>query len=205
MGLFSFLFGNRTRKRVDVVTDHIWMTTDAKFAGIARDLQKRATSEPVAILLVAHFPDVLKRLSELATQSVSVPIRAVMADRLSTEFAEGLELDEASVLEIIVGERHPLSDVDHDLLQFADAFPCRCRLSHHLSLEDPVLKAFDTDMVRRVLEALRVEEDESISSPVVSRRIQQAQQKIAAASRGNLPADSAEEWLEMNCPKLVSR
>ena len=121
-----------------------------------------------------------------------------MSGRLSTEIAESLEPDEASVVEIIVGERHPLSDVDHEPLQFADAFadafPCRCRMSHHVSLGDPVLKAFDTDMVRRVPEVLRVEDDESLSSPVVSRRIRQAQQKIAAVSVGHSPADSAEEW-----------
>jgi preprotein translocase subunit SecA len=205
MGLFDSLFGAGKPRSVDVVADHLWLTTDAKFSGIDSELAERATSESVVILLVAHFPDVLVRLKEMATQPSTVPVTAVLADSLSTEISEGLNLDETSVVDIIVGERHPLSNVDNKLMQFADAFPCRCRLSHHLSLDDTVIAGFGGDFVRRVLEVLHVEDDESICSPVVSRRVQQAQQKIAAAAIGNSPAESSGQWLKLNCPQLVSK
>ncbi|MCA9070911.1 MAG: hypothetical protein KDA84_18405 [Planctomycetaceae bacterium] len=59
MGLFDFLFGRKKDSNVEIVPDHIWMTTDAKFAGLAKEAEERSKSETVAILLVAHFPDVL--------------------------------------------------------------------------------------------------------------------------------------------------
>jgi hypothetical protein len=37
---------------------------------------------------------------------------------------------------------------------------------------------------------------------MVTRRIQVAAQKIESQAMTDLPADSAEEWLERNCPDL---
>ena len=52
MGFFDYLFGSKKRTNVDVVPDLIWMTTEAKFAGLAKEAEKRSKSETVAILLV---------------------------------------------------------------------------------------------------------------------------------------------------------
>ena len=87
MGFFDSLFGSKKRTNVEVVPDHIWMTTDAKFAGLSKEVEERSRSETVAILLVAHFPDVLARLSELASQQTGVPVQAVLADNLDTDLA----------------------------------------------------------------------------------------------------------------------
>ena len=45
MGFFDSLFGSKKRTNVDVVPDLIWMTTDAKFAGLARAVEERSKSE----------------------------------------------------------------------------------------------------------------------------------------------------------------
>jgi hypothetical protein len=45
-------------------------------------------------------------------------------------------------------------------------------------------------------------ESEAIESRMVTRRIQAAAQKIETQAVTDLPADSAEEWLERNCPDL---
>ena len=34
MGFLDFLFGSKKRTNVEVVPDHIWMTTDAKLVGV---------------------------------------------------------------------------------------------------------------------------------------------------------------------------
>ncbi len=136
MGFFDSLFGSKKPTNVEVVPDHIWMTTDAKFAGLAREIAERSKSETVAILLVAHFPDVLARLNELAAEPTTVPVKAVLASDLSTDIATSLHLEESVIIDIIVGERHPLPSVDEQLEQFADMLPCRCRLS--VPLPSPV-------------------------------------------------------------------
>jgi len=205
MGFFDSLFGNQKPTTVEVVGDHIWMTTDAKFAGLAREVAERSNSQTVAILLVAHFPDVLAWLEELASGETGVPVKAVLASSLSIDIAASLNLNASDTLDLIVGERHPLPSVDERLEQFASELPCRCRLSHHLSLEDPVLSIFAGEWVRSVLGRLGMKEDEAIESQMVSRRIKLAQQKIEGRASGNSTAESAAQWLEKYCPELANR
>lgn len=203
MGFFDALFGGKKRTNVEVIPDHIWMTTDAKFAGLAREAKQRSRSDTVAILLVAHFPDVLARLEAIASrQTWNVPCRSVPAANLNTDLAASLNLDESAVIDVIVGERHPLPSVDDRLEEFADELPCRCRFSHHVSLEDAVMKVFAGDWVKHVLTQLGMKEDEAIESQMVSRRIRKAQLKIEGRALGTVGAESAAEWLDKNCPEL---
>ncbi len=205
MGFFDSLFRSKKRKNVEVVPDHIWMTTDAKFAGLSKEVEERSKSETLAILLVAHFPDVLARLTELASHQAGVPLQAVLADNLNTDLAAKLHVDESAIIDIIVGERHPLPSVDDDLEKFADELPCRCRFSHHVSLEDPVMKIFAGEWVKNILSRLGMSEDEAIERQMVFRRIRQAQQKIEGRAFGTVDAESAARWLEVNCPDLVRK
>ena len=206
MGFFDSLFGGKKRTNVEVVPDHIWMTTDFKFAGLAKEVEDRSQSETVAILLVAHVPDVLARLEELANQRTSsVPVKAVLAGNLDTDLTASLNLDESAIIDIIVGERHPLPSVDDRLEEFADELPCRCRFLHHISLEDPVMKIFAGEWVQNVLRQLGMSEDGAIEAQMVSRRFRQAQQKIEGRAFGNVDAESAAQWLEKNCPELGNK
>lgn len=204
MGFLEFLFGEKTPAKVETVNDRIWMTTEAKFAGLTREAQTRSQSGTVAILLVSHFPDVQEWLEEIASQQTwAVPSKAVSASNLNKDLASSLRLDESATIDIIVGERHPLPSVDDRLAEFADELPCRCRFSHHLSLEDAVIRAFAGERIRNILKQLGMKEDESIESQMVSRNIRKAQQKIEGRTFGSLHADSAEEWLKINCPDLA--
>jgi preprotein translocase subunit SecA len=205
MGFFDSLFGSKKPTNVVVAPERIWMTTDAKCAGLAGEIAERSNSETVAILLVAHFPDVLARLNELAAEPATVPVMAVLASDLSIDIATKLNLDESATIDIIVGERHPLPSVDERLEQFAGGLPCRCRFAHHLSLEDPVMRIFAGDWVQNVLKQLGMKENEAIESQMVSRRIKQAQQKIEGRAFGSSEAESAERWLEKNCPELAKK
>ncbi len=47
-----------------------------------------------------------------------------------------------------------------------------------------------------------MKEDQAIESQMVARRIRGAQQKIDARATGDSPAQSAQEWLEKNCPNM---
>ena len=205
MGFFASLFGKDRPNNVEVVPDQIWMTSDARFAGIAGEIAARSRPETVAILLVAHFPDVLARLDELAALPAELPVKAVLADNLSTDVAASMNLDESSTIDIIAGERHPLPSVDERLARFANELPCRCRLSHHISLEDPVIRIFAGDWIQGFLGKLGMRENEPLQSEMVSRRIKQAQQKIEGKAFGTSDAKSAAEWLENNCPELWNK
>ncbi|HIF34594.1 MAG TPA: preprotein translocase subunit SecA [Planctomycetaceae bacterium] len=148
----------------------------------------------------------MARLEELANQlALSVPVKAVPAGNLDVNLATSLNLDNSAIIDVIVGERHPLPSVDDRLEEFADELPCRCRFSHHISLEDPVFEIFAGPWVVNVLRKLGISEDQAIESNMVSRRIRQAQQKIEGRAFGSSDANSAAEWLEKNCPDLRSK
>ena len=65
MGLLDGLFGENEKTSVDQVADTIWRTRVAKWKGISEEITERVRSNSVAVLLVAHFPDVLERLEEV--------------------------------------------------------------------------------------------------------------------------------------------
>ena len=206
MGFFDFLFGGGRRTQVENLPDKVWLTIDAKYAGLAKELAERSTSESAAILLVAHFRDVLERLQGIADRcNSSVPTMAVLANNLTNDLAASLEHEESALIDIIGAERHPLASADQRLESFADTLPCRCRVSHHLSLDDPVIEVFAGDWVKDMLGKLGMKEDESIESKMVTRRIRAAQKKIESQAFIADEADSALQWMESNCPELLNK
>lgn len=201
MGLFDW-FAKKTN--VELASDHIWLTDEAKLEGIASEVTESlsASDGPVAILLVAHFADRLRQLQALVQQRGFAPthVIAAMASDLTPESPQVAEFAESEWVSIIAVERHPLAPRDASLVAFARTVPCRCTLEFHLSLNDPLMKSFAGDWVRQVLSRLGMTENQAIESRMVTRRLQQAQLEIARRATGDMPANSAEEWFERNCP-----
>ncbi|MGB4739592.1 MAG: hypothetical protein WBH50_15460 [Fuerstiella sp.] len=199
MGLFSFLFGGVPGSTVQALDDRIWITEDAKFKGLARQLNE--SNDSAVILLIAHFEDTYEQLTTITDgYSGDVPVQAVLAGNLSSDIAARLSIDESATINLIVAERHPLLSADDAIMQFAEEIPCNCRLWYHLSLEDPLLKMFASEFVQRILDSLGMTEDEPIESNMISRRVKAAQQKLESTATGNDKASSAAEWLELNTP-----
>ncbi|MGE0608684.1 MAG: hypothetical protein AB7O62_16435 [Pirellulales bacterium] len=200
MGLFSSLFGGKSSaSTVELMSDRIWMSRQAKFHGIGQDLAGRSGS--VAVLLIAYFADTLEELNAIVAQyQGQTPAKALLAEQLSGELAGSLNLDPTAKIDLIVAERHPLLAATDQLLEFANGLPCQCRITHHLSLEDPLLQSFSGEWVADILKKLGMEENEAIESRMVSRRIQDAQRKMQARAIGNARAESAAEWIEKNMP-----
>jgi hypothetical protein len=203
MGLLDFLFG-RPKSRVELLSDKIWMSHRAKLNGIRREIAERSSSSSAAIILVAHFQDVLEDLNAVVAENPwNAPQMATMAENLSTEIASRLNLDETATIDLVVAERHPIVAEDDKVVQFAKGLPCKCRMAYHVSLEDPVLKQFSGEWVTGVLKKLGMAEDESLESPLVNRRLRDSQKKIEETAIGNQPASSAAEWMQLNMPQAA--
>jgi len=199
MGLFDFLFGGKPASRVEVLGDHVWMTQQAKLNGIRKELESRCTAGAAAVLLVAHFADTLEPMQALAAEPHGgTQVAAMLAGRLKSDVIRQWNLDDSNVLDVLVCERHPSLDMDEKFEQLVEELPCRCRLSHHLSLEDPLLRRFAGEWVGGILEKLGMSEHEAIESDLVRRRVKTAQKKIQAEALGFSEVGSATEWLEKN-------
>ena len=200
MGFLDFLFSGKQASRCQELPDKIWLTTAAKFAGIATEVDERSTADTVCLLLVAHFQDTLDLLEPVAAKSNRIPTKAVLATQLTTDLAGSLQLAESATIDLIVAERFPLPDGDAQLLEAASALPCQSRLVHHLSLDDPLMEIFAGDWVKHILGKLGMQDDECIESNMVSRRIRGAQDTLAKAVPAPQPATTTREWYELNRP-----
>jgi hypothetical protein len=201
MGLFDWLQGEKSN--VEVAVDRIWLTKAAKLAGISSDVAQSLADPggPLIVLLVAHFSDSAGEVQELVERAGfdQRNVLSVMANDLAGFSTRLVEFGESQWVEIVVAERHPLASHDDSLIAFARTLPCRCRIVFHVSLDEPLMRIFAGDWLKQVLERLGMEENEAIESRMVSRRIQDAQKKIAQRATGDVPAESCEAWFERNC------
>ena len=198
MGLFDFIFGSKRQSSVHVSDDRIWMTQNAKISGIKQQIRQK--SDSAAILLVAHFEETLQQLRSItAGDNAEKPVQLILAEDIKSDTAR-LNPEANSVIDLIVAERHPLKSADAALLLIAEGTPCRCRVAYHLSLEDPLFKLFLSGSLKNLLEQLGMKEEEPIESPMVSRSVKKAQQRVEKQAFGNSRAKSAAEWLELNMP-----
>ena len=199
MGLFDWF--TSTPSNTTVLDDVIWLTKEAKFKGIVQMVARNLVGDdrPHTIILVAHFRDCLEELQKISESvTASRPIIVASADALQSTRTSTISSDESRPMQIIIGERHPLPSHDDAVLEFAQALPSRCRLVHHVSLEDPLMRAFSGGWVEGMLKSLGMAEDEAIESKMVARQIKAAQQKLAKQCQTDFPAESAEKWMERN-------
>jgi hypothetical protein len=202
MGFFDWLTGAKVKVQTG---DRIWLTKQAKFAGIQRDIAQALADPngPDAVFVVAHFQDCFDELRSLVTAAGfdEGRVLVMLSESLESRTA-GTASGHSHSLLIVVGERHPLPSQDDALQEFARGLSCPCRLVQHASLDDPLFKLFAGEWVEKVLRQLGMREDEPIESQMVTRRIRVAQQRIEDRATANHPAQSAEEWLERNCPSM---
>ena len=205
MGLFDFFFGGGKRSNVNVIPDVIWLNNTAKLKGIRNDVVAQRSLGATGVLLVAHFEDVLQQLHKIAAEhGNNIPIKVSLAKDLSPDLVSEWSVNESATIAIIVGERHPLPKHDDEVLQFAESLPVQVRLIRHVSLEDPLMKAFAGEWVENMLRRMGMAEDEAIESNMVSRRTKAAQQKIEKEAFGDSDANSAAEWMAANVPTMKS-
>lgn len=199
MGLLNWF--KKPPSNATVLDDVIWLTKAAKRDGIAQAVSHSlaAPNRPDAIILVAHFSDCLAELEKIVEDiEAPNPIKVVSAGALKS----GIFIGGSQVVQLIVGERHPLPSHNQDVLEFAENLLCRSTVVHHVSLEDAIMRAFAGEWVQSVLKNLGMSESEAIESPMVARRLQAAQKKLGKECLSDFPATSAEEWMERNCPSL---
>lgn len=200
MGFLDWL--KAPRSNVEDLGDFIWVSKAAKGAGVIRAVGESLSRSdaPTVVLVVAHFEDCLSELRQLLEASGINDSRVFVfrADDLPSVKNSLLGLDDLQLVDVIVAERHPLLDCDDALVEFARQCGYRFRISHHLSLEDPLMKVFGGDWVRTVLMRLGMKDDEAITSPIVSRRVRAAQVKMAQNVVDASVVKSAEAWFERN-------
>ncbi|MDR3351991.1 MAG: preprotein translocase subunit SecA [Zoogloeaceae bacterium] len=84
----------------------------------------------------------------------------------------------AGGLYIIASERHESRRIDNQLRGRAGRQGDPGASRFYLSLEDPLLRIFAGDRLRKIMDRLRMPEGEAIESPLVTRTLESAQRKV---------------------------
>ena len=198
MGIFDR--NTDQKSNVEILVDFIWLTKKVKFGRIAESITQRLAAQdcPVAVILVAHFQDCLNVLQTIVESGqFSTPVKAVAVENLNAASGAHTRFFESQRIDIIVGERHPLASHDEAVVEFARSLTCRCRLVHHLSLEDALLKPFVGER-KSMFESLGLKEDEPLQNRLMALYIKQCQARIEKLASGDESAASADEWIERN-------
>ena len=114
------------------------------------------------------------------------------------------EINDRINVSILVAERHPTQSGDAAIEKFAASLPCKSRICFHASLDEALLKSAGGKRLSDWLKAFGLDENSSISHPMVSKAIVNAQKKIEGMAIGTSTADSAEQWLVRNVPGYIT-
>ncbi|MGB9855339.1 MAG: preprotein translocase subunit SecA [Caldisericum exile] len=183
--------------------DVVYKTEDAKFRAIVKKIEELyKKGQPVlvgtrSIEKSERLSKMLKRLNiphnvlnakyhekeaeiiKDAGQYKAVTIATNMAGRgVDIKLGEGVA--ELGGLFVLGTERHEARRIDNQLRGRSGRQGDPGESQFYLSLEDELMRLFGGDQVKSILTTLRVDEDEPIEHPLLSRIIENAQKKVEA-------------------------
>ena len=125
-------------------------------------------------------------------------IRLTLAAMLVEKQQRNSKQDSNSKLGVIVTERHPLMTYDDKLEQFARQLSWPVSLGYLLSFEDAIFRLLVGQKFVDLMKQLGLGRNDLISSAMSSRSIDRALRKVSITADNEVPAESPEEWIEMN-------
>ncbi len=202
----------------------LWKTAAAKQAGIVADVRAHR-AHGGAVILVAHFTDTLAELADrldrdgLAWEPLTdsplidgvqvgeagpASVYLLHSDLLTVEALPVAPRTGAQPALVAVAEMHGSADRCARVGWFAEALPFKTRLRHHVAMDDPFLRPFVGEAAR-ILSVLGMKDDENITHTTLDAAVNKARQKVLRAALSDHPAETAEQWLQRNCPDLERR
>jgi hypothetical protein len=156
MGLFDFL----KKEKTTPVKDLIWMKPEAKKRG---SLDTISEAENPFVIAWSHITK--EHYEQLFRRELGINIEIHLAYRLNAQNMEGRT--------IFFLEHHLLFTPEQELIQ--NLKPEKAIFFN--SLEDPLLRLFGSDRVRKVMERMGLQEDEVIEATMISKSLSNAQKR----------------------------
>lgn len=116
---------------------------------------------------------------------------------------KGSDLLSSALLNIIVADHHPKRSSDEQLIAAAQTISCEAQLTFHISLDDPLLTHFGVRSIQKLYQRLGIDEENSLSNPMITAAIHRAQEKIESQVPKDMPAWSIEDWFRHNLPPIT--
>ncbi|MCB0834405.1 MAG: hypothetical protein KDC45_13140 [Bacteroidetes bacterium] len=210
MGLFS-------KSKLKQHDDKVFVTTAWKIKSIVKDASE-LRSQGHGVIVTCHFEETANLLAGEFKSSGS------STNRLSSpmdfqRFADGYYASQIllglwpsggvpagtttldAVSHVLVAEHYPTPLRDKQILEWIKSLG-PAELTYYEALDSGMLSVM-SGRIKPMLEKLGVKEDEVISHGFVTGAIVSAQKKIADKAVADIPARSAGEWLQANCPDFL--
>ncbi|NUM79636.1 hypothetical protein HUU42_02430 [bacterium] len=205
------MFGLFNKKKSAKIQDtKIWRSQDEKFSGILSDVIAAQNSK-IPVLIVAHFKTTFesiqkhldaKALTGTALRS-SIDLQRWMeghynlALAMSDVFAAITSGSAVQPMKAIVAEYYPVPSKDQMVANAVGNWPSPV-LIYHEALDSALMKRFGAERILALAEKLGWEHGTSLNHLMITRSFENIQEKIQAKSRGDLSADSPEQWFDYN-------
>ncbi len=173
------------------------------------------------VFLLAHFPETFERIQNMleshevdygiATEPIDwaanlVLIRSKLSKislSLTESFQHALITTEPQSnrelkLSIIVVERHPLISMDESLKAFVRKIPFHVKLGYYLAFDQPVVDYAVEKGLRLLMKQFGMTNHSLVTSELISRRIRRKLKIYQRTHLNCVPADSPQEWYELN-------
>ena len=191
---------NQPMVRKDL-SDQVYKNEKAKFRAVVRDIvDKHQKGQPVLVgtisiekseklskmlkmqgvkhnVLNAKYHEKEAEIISLAGQPGAVTISTNMAGR-GTDIKLGKGVPEVGGLHVIGTERHESRRIDNQLRGRSGRQGDMGSSRFYLSLEDDLMRIFGGDRILRLMETLKMDEDEAIEHRWVSHSIEGAQKRV---------------------------
>ncbi len=183
------------------LSDQVYKNEKAKFKAVVKDIvEKHQRNQPVLVgtisiekseklskmlkmqgvkhnVLNAKYHEKEAEIIALAGQPGAVTISTNMAGR-GTDIKLGKGVPEVGGLHVIGTERHESRRIDNQLRGRSGRQGDNGSSRFYLSLEDDLMRIFGGDRILRLMDTLKMDEDEPIEHRFVSNAIENAQKRV---------------------------
>jgi len=177
MGLFNFSKKDATL----AIQNMIWMSQSAKLNGCMKLIQQLPD-----FLLMAWFSDTVDQFNKFLNEQNGLGVEVLQARSVLSIQAANKKL--------ILLEHYPLRNKELEFIRKLNS-PQVIVLS---SLDEPLFERFGSDKIIQTMKSLGMKDDEMIEHPMITRAIEQAQNKLDKKVLVENSTNSSKEWFERN-------
>ena len=210
--------------------DHYALTRESLLAALQKPVNDCVDRHDL-VLLVAHFPDCFTQIEnqlEAWGLNFEVVVDRVDQDWVTTagfdqqynhvfltlsgmldshdesaakKTARGMQNESVRPVSMMVLERHPQIDRDHQVAAFAKSIINPVRLGYFLSLEDSVVTKLINPQLVQLMQQMGLTDQELVTSNMLTRRLKKVLSRQTITGNEST-AESASEWFELNAPDV---
>ena len=178
MGLFNF---SSKKSQSYESKDFVWLNQQGKLACLTNLIQQNPDAA-----IIAWFEQTQETFQKFLNQQ-----------NLNTEILLARTVSHATNKVLIFLEHYPLATKESNLIQSINP----AKVFFLSALDEPLLMHFGGGKIVDVMKNLGMKEDETIEHPMISKAIENLQEKLEKELTIENSANSQEEWLERNYKK----